>query len=132
MLKLQTQVTDEKCKVHISYEDKILMLGSCFTDNVGQKLANYGFDVCINPFGTLYNPVSIARSIARLSAGKHFTEDECVWMGSNAGKVCSFWHHTSFARTSTAEFLDNANRRLDEASEFFANCSKVIIRYAIK
>ena len=39
MLKLQTQVTDEKCKVHISYEDKILMLGSCFTDNVGQKLA---------------------------------------------------------------------------------------------
>ena len=127
MLKLQTQVTDEKCKVHISYEDKILMLGSCFTDNVGQKLADYGFDVCINPFGTLYNPVSIARSIARLSSGKHFTEDECVWMGSNAGKVCSFWHHTSFARTSTAEFLDNANRHLDEASEFFAKCSKVII-----
>ena len=63
MLKLQTPVTDAPCKVAISYNDKIMMLGSCFTDNIGMQLADYGFDVCVNPFGTLYNPVSILHSI---------------------------------------------------------------------
>ena len=69
MLKLQTPVTDEPCKVGISYNDKIMMLGSCFTDNIGTQLTDYGFDVLINPFGTLYNPVSILRSIERLASG---------------------------------------------------------------
>lgn len=127
MIKLQTPVTDVKCRVPVSYRDRILMLGSCFTDNVGQKLADYGFDVCINPFGTLYNPASISRSVERLASGTHFTEEECVWMGSGADKVCSFWHHTSFARNGMAEFLENADRRLDEASAFFRTCNKVIV-----
>ena len=36
MLKLQTPVTDDPCKVGISYDDKIMMLGSCFTENIGK------------------------------------------------------------------------------------------------
>ena len=44
-MKLQTPVVDSPCKVEISYKDKILMLGSCFTDNIGGQLKNYGFDV---------------------------------------------------------------------------------------
>ena len=62
MLKLQTPVADSACRAGISYNDKIMMLGSCFADNIGQYLVNYGFDVCVNPFGTLYNPESISRS----------------------------------------------------------------------
>ena len=127
MIRLQTPVTDVKCRVPVSYRDRILMLGSCFSDNVGQKLSDYGFDVCINPFGTLYNPASISQSVERLVSGTHFTEEECVWMGSGAGRICSFWHHTSFARNDIAEFLENANRRLDEACSFFRDCSKIII-----
>lgn len=127
MIRLQTPVTDVKCRVPVSYRDRILMLGSCFSDNVGQKLSDYGFDVCINPFGTLYNPASISQSVERLVSGTHFTEEECVWMGSGAGRICSFWHHTSFARNDIAEFLENANRRLDKACSFFRDCSKIII-----
>ena len=40
--------------------DKIMMLGNCFSDNIGGRLADFGFAVCVNPFGTLYNPASIA------------------------------------------------------------------------
>jgi hypothetical protein len=43
MLKLQTPVTDTPCKVGISYNDKIMMQGSCFTDNIGEQLADLGF-----------------------------------------------------------------------------------------
>ena len=129
MIKLQTPVADTECMVPVTYEDRIMMLGSCFTDNVGQKLADWGFNVCINPFGTLYNPASIAESVARLANGRHFTEDECVWMGSGAGKVCSFSHHTSYARPTVEEFLENANRALEESRRFWKECDRVLITY---
>ena len=82
MLKLQTPVADEKCRVGISYEDKIMMLGSCFSDNIGRMMSEYGFDVCVNPFGTLYNPMSILNSIERLIQGRRFTKDDCVMIGA--------------------------------------------------
>ena len=127
MMKLQTPVADEPCKVGISYEDKIMMLGSCFTDNIGRQLVDYGFDVCVNPFGTLYNPVSILRSVERLISGTPFIAEDCVQIGAGDTRWCSFSHHTSFARASREEFLEHANMALKAAHEHFLSCSKVII-----
>ena len=127
MMKLQTPVADEPCKVGISYEDKIMMLGSCFTDNIGRQLVDYGFDVCVNPFGTLYNPVSILRSVERLISGTPFTAEDCVQIGAGDTRWCSFSHHTSFARASREEFLEHANMALKVAHEHFLSCTKVII-----
>ena len=127
MMKLQTPVADEPCKVGISYEDKIMMLGSCFTDNIGKQLVDYGFDVCVNPFGTLYNPVSILRSVERLISGTPFTAEDCVQIGAGDTRWCSFSHHTSFARASREGFLEHANMALKAAHEHFLSCTKVII-----
>ena len=126
-MKLQTPVADMPCKVGISYKDKIMMLGSCFSDNIGSRLKNYGFDVCVNPFGTLYNPASILSSVRRMLAGTAFSAEDCVEIGAGDSRTCSFCHHTSFARASQTEFIGNANARLAEASEFFRECNKVII-----
>ena len=126
-MKLQTPVADDKCKVGISYNDKIMMLGSCFTDNIGKQLLNYGFDVCVNPFGTLYNPASIFEAVTRLIEGTPFTEDDCTQIGAGSERICSFHHHTSFARETPQEFLENANQALKNASKFFKECNKVII-----
>ena len=104
-LKLQTPVETGRSKVGVSLNDKIVILGSCFADNMGQKMVDLGFDVCLNPFGTLYNPVSVCNSVARLTSGIPFSKDECVQMGAGAGLVCSFSHHTSFARRTEDEFL---------------------------
>ena len=127
MLKLQTPVADDKCKVGISYEDRIMMLGSCFSDNIGRQLADFGFDVCVNPFGTLYNPISILQSIELLASERMFGPEDCVQIGAGDERWCSFSHHTSFARESQADFLDNANRVLTAAREYFASCNKIII-----
>jgi hypothetical protein len=126
-MKLQTPVADEKCRVGISYDDKIMMLGSCFSDNIGKRLSELGFDVCVNPFGTLYNPASIASAVRRLVSCRHFTEDDCVEIGAGCERVCSFSHHTSFSGTDAKEFLTKANDALDTASLFFRECNKVII-----
>lgn len=126
-LKLQTPVETGRSAVCISLNDKIFVLGSCFADNMGQKMADLGFDVCVNPFGTLYNPVSISNSVARLTSGIPFSESECVQMGAGAGLVCSFSHHTSFARRTEDEFLQVANASLKEATLRWKAATKVII-----
>ena len=126
-MKLQTPVADEKCRIGISYSDKIMMLGSCFSDNIGKQLKDLGFDVCVNPFGTLYNPASIEESIYRLISKTPFTENDCTEIGAGVKKICSFSHHTSFARETAEEFLANANQELEAAAEFFSQCNKVII-----
>lgn len=126
-LKLQTPVETGRSKVGVSLNDKIVILGSCFADNMGQKMVDLGFDVCVNPFGTIYNPVSVCNSVARLTSGIPFSKDECVQMGADAGLVCSFSHHTSFARRTEDEFLQVANASLKEASFRWKAASKVII-----
>ena len=127
IMKLQTPVTDERCKVGISYDDKIMMLGSCFSDNIGRQLQEYGFNVCINPFGTLYNPASIGAAIDRLISRRHFTADDCVEIGAGSTRICSFYHHTSMSGKDADEFLAKANSVLEEAADFFRDCNKIIM-----
>lgn len=126
-MKLQTPVDIGTSDIRITFQDKILMAGSCFTDNIGKRMAIAGFDVCVNPFGTLYNPISVCNSLNRLLYAAPFTEDECIQMGSGSPLICSFSHHTSFARETAGEFLENANARLSEASAFYRECNTVII-----
>ncbi len=126
-LKLQTPVDAGRSRIGISLADRIMVLGSCFADNIGERMSELGFEVCVNPFGTIYNPVSLCNSIARLESGIPFSEKECVPMGAGAGLFCSFSHHTSFARRTPGEFLTDANAALKEASQAWKAADKVIL-----
>ena len=126
-MNLQTPVTLEPAPVSVSYSDRILVLGSCFADEIGTRLAQAGFQVLCNPFGTLFNPVSIGNAIARLQSGAPFSAEDVVEMGAGAGLFCSFSHHTSFARETPEAFLENANAKLEEASAFWKDCNRVIV-----
>lgn len=127
MIKLQTPVETLRLPFGISYGMKTMLLGSCFASTTGERLAALGFPSMTNPFGPLYNPVSIANAATRLSSGVPFGEDECVQMGAGADLICSFSHHTSFARTCAKEFLENANASLLEASRFWKEADRVVI-----
>ena len=62
-MKLQTIVDINPSDWQIGYEDKILMLGSCFSDEIGAQMKQRRLSVTCNPFGTLYNPLSIAQAM---------------------------------------------------------------------
>ena len=126
-MKLQTPVVFPDSRIRITPDDRVMVAGSCFADQIGLRLVRGGFQACVNPFGTLYNPISVANALSRLSEGRHFTESECVEMGAGAGLVCSFSHHTSFARPDTEEFLAVANASLEDAAAFWKECNKVIL-----
>lgn len=108
-------------------EDDITLLGSCFVDNISAKLRDASFHVHANPFGTLYNPASIANAVRLLDSQDVFTLEDCVQMGAGSEKICSFHHHTSFARESAEEFLANANQTLLQARENWHKSRWVII-----
>ena len=103
MMKWQTPVAEGKCSVPLRAGDEIMVLGSCFADETGRRLAECGLDVCVNPFGTLYNPVSVCNSISRLQCGVPFTRDDCVEMGAGAD-----W----YALSATIPLLPGPLRRL--------------------
>ena len=125
-MKLFTDIPCEKI-AEISLSDNICVLGSCFADEIGARLEAGGFNVLRNPFGTLYNPASIASAIARLDSAEPFTAADCVEMGAGAGRVGSFSHHTSFARPTAEEFLAHANARLKEDAARWRACKRVIL-----
>lgn len=127
MLKLQTKVECGTSPVRLSYSEGVMLLGSCFADNIGARMADAGFDVCVNPFGTLYNPVSLRNAVARLESGTPFTGADCVEMGAGAGLICSFHHHTSFARRTPEEFLSVANASLETAHSRWRDAGLVIL-----
>ena len=125
-MKLFTEVACEKLST-IARTDSVCVLGSCFADEMGRRLLDAGFDVLRNPFGTLYNPASIAAAVARLDSAEPFTQEDCVEMGAGAGRVGSFSHHTSFARPTAEEFLAHANARLADDAARWRDCGVVIL-----
>lgn len=108
----------------INHRQPIVMLGSCFTDNIGQQLRRRLFDVEINPFGTLYNPDSILEAVRRIVCRKYITEDDIF---ESDGVFHSWAHHSSFSARTAAELLEKANRRIDIAHEKLSNASALIV-----
>lgn len=126
-MKFSTAIEIRPSALQISDKDRILMLGSCFADEMAARMKASGLNVCANPFGTLYNPASIAAALQRLESRTPFSEADCVEMGAGAGKICSFSHHTSFARTSQSEFLEHANAEQSAAADAWASSPILIL-----
>ena len=97
MIKLQTIVDTIPSERKIGYEDKILMLGSCFSDEIGEQMKQRNMSVTCNPFGTLYNPLSIANAIH--SSFVHCTS----YIVPHDGLWHSMMHHGSFSRPTREE-----------------------------
>lgn len=68
---LQTKVDIAPSAWSLTYDDRVLLLGSCFSDNMARKLSEYYFCVSGNPFGTLYNPISISHHVTDDVMAKH-------------------------------------------------------------
>lgn len=127
-MKLQTTVDAGQSRFGVHLDSHIMMLGSCFADEMGQRLLSGGFNVCVNPFGTLYNPVSILNSLRRLDSVEHFTQDDAVQLGSGSDHLwCSYSQHTSAARESVEQWLNDSNASLDRAASAWRATDRLII-----
>lgn len=124
-MKFRTDVNITPLTQAISYGDGLLFLGSCFADEVGGICKGLGFNAMVNPFGVLYNPVSIANAIHRMHSGKPFTHEEVIRVGEEF--YCTFSHNTEFWRPTESALLDEVNRSHEQASRQFAQAKWVVI-----
>jgi hypothetical protein len=121
-----TPVSISKPSFMFSYHDKILFLGSCFAEEIGQKLSEDKFTVDINPFGTLYNPASVALSVRRLLTLKPFVSADLF---EHEGVHHSFVHHSRFSALSEKEMLEKINRQLQHAADNLAKTSRLVVTF---
>ncbi len=122
-MELTTKIKLPKSK-SINYNSKILILGSCFAENIGAKLAKNYFDVVINPMGIIYNPLSMAAIINRLIDGNNFTEEELF---ENNSVWASFMHHSRFSSSDKVAVLESINREFELGREQLRNATELII-----
>ena len=107
----------------LDYKNPVLLLGSCFSENIGQKLAERKFDICINPFGILYQPAAIARSLERVLKKAFYRKEELFEYG---GLWHSFDHHGRFSGPDAEIVIEEINRNIIEAHQKLASKDGVL------
>jgi hypothetical protein len=110
----------------ISYNAPVMLLGSCFTENMGNKLLWYKFPAVVNPFGIVYNPVSIKSSLDRLLEGRKYSKAE---IHNDKGLFFSFDHHSKFSDTDINACLEKINTSYTIASETLQKASILFLTF---
>lgn len=128
MTRFRTSIEITKSKHEITHKGSLLLAGSCFASNIGMMLAERKFDIDTNPFGVLYNPLSISTMLTRLITGEQFTP-QSPELFEHCGKWHSILHHSDFSRGSQEELLDTINSHLNRCHNKTAQYDTVIITF---
>lgn len=126
MIKLSTPVTIEPSQYTVSHQTPMLLMGSCFTDHIGQRLIQSGFEVLCNPFGTLYNPCSVAACMQQALRNEPITEQHLVY---HDGLWHSWLHHSRFSHPDKTECLNRCNDSIVQTHYFLAQHPTIIITF---
>lgn len=126
MIKFRTEVDLPEFKKKMGYRHQTMMIGSCFAENIGTFLQQLCFPIMVNPFGILYNPISISNSLTHLLTGKKFSEHDLFF--SN-GIYNSFSHHSRYSDSNPVKMLGQINTQSAEASAILKSCSHLFITF---
>ncbi len=124
MTEFRTQLSKISFPFQIGYQHRILCMGSCFAENMGQRMSNYRFDALLNPFGILYNPISISDGMNLLLSHQEFTTEDLF---QHQGLWHSFQHHGRFSGPDKSLVLNNINKALATARTTLQNTDRLIL-----
>jgi len=122
-MKLKTEVTIPEFRNKVNYHQPLLMIGSCFAENMGSELKELYFPIRVNPNGILYNPISIAQNLEDLLSGRIYEARDLFYANDS---YHSFSHHGKYSLPDASKMLalinDNAKQsliHLKESSHLF-------------
>jgi len=125
-MKLTTPIKLSRQNPPINYSSKVLLLGSCFAQNMGEKLEYYKFQQCTNPFGILFHPVAIEKLIARAVNQNWFTSKDVFLQNEQ-------WHcflaHSKLSNTSEEDLISALNSALEKLRFSLLEASHVVFTF---
>ena len=109
----------------LSLSDKLLVMGSCFAEHIGARLERMKFHTIINPYGVLYNPLSIAEGLTRLIEQPAFTEEELHEFPD--GGWSTWMHHSRYSNPDKHTALTAINSSMTSAADQLAKADVLIL-----
>jgi hypothetical protein len=114
----------KKLPLLINYQDKILLTGSCFTEHIGNALADAKFSVLQNPNGILFDPSSVCKSLLSYVENKQYSESDLFYLND----VWNSWqHHSRFSNINAKYAIENINASQQSAHSFLKESNWLII-----
>lgn len=126
-MQFRTIIPAPQYPFHIENEDTVMLVGSCFSDNMGHYFDTHRFDVCSNPFGVLFNPISIDRALRFMlqpdlfDKNRYFYKYRDLWV--------SFAHHGRFSKESFEEFEATIDENLERSAEFLRKTRYLFVTF---
>ncbi len=110
----------------MNYDSQIFSIGSCFAENMGEKFSYFQFQNTVNPFGIIFNPVSIENMVSRVVNNQKFTDEDIFFHND-------LWHcfevHSKLSHSDKEKFLTNLNDLLESAHNQITTSTHLIITY---
>ncbi len=126
MDKFRTEIQIPPSGNKICHESKGLLIGSCFSENIGKLLMENKFNVDINPTGIVYNPLSVATCLTSLLQAKEYQVSDLI---ETNGRYVSFDHHGHFSDPDPDKCLNRINSRITEASVQLQKADYIILTF---
>ena len=123
-MEFRAEFTPKPFPFRIRHTDQLLLVGSCFTEQIGKKLSAHKFNTLDNPNGILFNPMSISKAIRSYAAGKLYSEDELFFYNE---LWASREHHTQFSDMKKEAVLQKINDSQRRANEFIKNADWLLL-----
>lgn len=123
-MKLLTEIKLEKQEQQIDYNSKMLLLGSCFAENIGKKFNYYKFQIAQNPFGILFHPKAIETILSRAVEDRRYTEADIFRHNEQ-------WHcfeaHSKLSDISKERLLETLNNNIITITQYLKEASHIVI-----
>ncbi|MBZ4041335.1 GSCFA domain-containing protein [Flavobacterium hibisci] len=125
-MQFRTQIPVSKSNNPIDYNSKVLSIGSCFAENMAAKFDYFKFQNITNPFGIIFNPVSIEKLFKRICEQKLFEEKDVFFHNER-------WHcfdvHSDLSNSDREELLETLNKTITETHKWLKQTTHIIITY---
>jgi hypothetical protein len=123
-MKLQTSIPLDVAENQLNYQSQLLILGSCFAENIGEKLNYFKFQSVRNPFGILFHPLAIEKLLSKSIQKESFTEEDIFFLNEQ-------WHcfdaHSDLSDPSKENLLRKLNTALGQTYKQIAKATHVCI-----
>ena len=123
-MKLSTPVPVNPQDPKIDHHSKVFLMGSCFVENIGEKLDYYKFQNLRNPFGILYHPLALEKFLLRTEEGYEYTDDDVFFHNER-------WHcfaaHSVLSNTVKEKLIDDLNQRSRQSFDFLKTSTHIIL-----